>query len=365
MGSVPPVGDVVLDAAERLEPSTLTGLLASSRLTGGRRVLGVDRRRIGAGQVASCFELSLTLEGAADTVSVVAKVPSEDPVSLATANGQRLYEREVRFYATIAETVSIRTPACHHAAYDATSGRFLLLLESLAPSAACDQLESLDPDRAELAVRELAGLHAPYWDDPTADAAAFAKGVGESLGPLYLEVVPVLLSTFLDRYGDALTAPARGVVEWLRTNLGAYLSSRRGPETVLHGDFRTDNLLFGGRGGEVPVATVDWQTLGHGQAALDVAYLLTTSLDTEARRREESRLLETYLERLGELGVSGYALPELEADYAVYAFQGIVMLACAAVLVERTDRGDAMFLTMIERSAAAVDDLGSRGRLAP
>ena len=39
------------------------------------------------------------------------------------------------------------------------------------------------------------------------------------------------------------------------------------------------------------------------------------------------------------------------------------MLVCAAIIVERTERGDAMFLTMIERCATAVDDLGSRRRL--
>ena len=38
------------------------------------------------------------------------------------------------------------------------------------------------------------------------------------------------------------------------------------------------------------------------------------------------------------------------------------MLVCAAMIVERTTRGDAMFLTMIERSATAVDDLDARAR---
>ena len=36
------------------------------------------------------------------------------------------------------------------------------------------------------------------------------------------------------------------------------------------------------------------------------------------------------------------------------------MLTCAAVLVEQTERGDAMFLAMIERCAAAVEDLDAK-----
>jgi aminoglycoside phosphotransferase (APT) family kinase protein len=168
---------------------------------------------------------------------------------------------------------------------------------------------------------------------------------------------------FLDRFGDRLTAATQAVVEWLAPRLGAYYAGRGGPKTVQHGDFRTDNLLFDGRGGAVPMATVDWQMVTIGAAALDVAYLLTTSLTTEDRRTHERDLLDAYLERLCELGVAGYGRDALFDDYAFHAFQGVVMLVCASIIVERTERGDAMFLTMIERSATAADDLGSRSRL--
>jgi hypothetical protein len=39
------------------------------------------------------------------------------------------------------------------------------------------------------------------------------------------------------------------------------------------------------------------------------------------------------------------------------------MLTEASMLVERTERGDEMFLTMIERSATMVDDLDARSTL--
>lgn len=353
----------MLEVNEALEPSHLTKLLASSEVTGGRSVLDVARRPVGMGQVASCWELTLTVEGRDRPTTIVAKVPSDDPTSFATASGQRLYEREVRFYESIAATVSIRTPSCYYSAFDRDSGRFLLLLESLAPAAPCDQLEGLTPDRATLAVRELAGLHAPHWGAAPAQVA-FIDEVAESLRPLYLEVVPALFSMFLERYGDALTAEARELVEWLCPRLGAYMGGHSGPTTIIHGDFRTDNLLFDGRGGEVPLTTVDWQTLGHGPGSMDLAYLLTTSLDTSTRRTEERRLLDIYLDRLGELGVTGYPEGQLAEDYAFHTFQGVVMLVCSAVIVERTERGDAMFLSMIERCARAVEDHDARRLLA-
>jgi len=355
-------GCSVVLAVDELDPRRLTALLSASEVTGGAAVLDVASQPVGNGQVASCVELVLTLEGAEDPVAVVAKGPSEDPVSLATAAALGLYEREVRFYADVAPTVLIRTPACHHAAYDATTGRFLLLLESLTPAAAADQLEGLSVARAELALGELAGLHAPHWGT-TSIGPPFARSADEADGPGVRELLPALFDGFLERYGDALGAPARAVVEWLRPRLPAYYAGPGGPTTVQHGDFRTDNLLFDGRRGAVPMATVDWQMVALGAGALDVAYLLTTSLDTEDRRRHEHALLGAYHDRLCSHGVTGYDAAALFEDYAFHAFQGVVMLVCAAMLVERTDRGDAMFLTMIERSASAVDDLDARARL--
>jgi hypothetical protein len=347
---------------DELGPASLTLLLRGSEVTGGADVRGVQRRPVGSGQVASCVQLTLDLEGDAPPVTIVAKVPSDDPVSVATAAAQHLYEREVRFYTELAGTVAIRTPRCHHASFDPATGRFLLLLESLSPVADVDQLVGLGPSRAALAVEELAGLHAPHWARDGA-AAAFVEGVAEELGPLYAQIVPTLFATFLERYGDVLTAPARGVVEWLAARLGSYLQGYDGPKTITHGDFRTDNLLFEGRDGEVPMATVDWQTIGRGAGALDVAYLLTTSLEPDQRRSCEDDLLARYHDRLCRLGVTGYDLDRLREDYVRHAFQGIVMLVCAAVIVERTERGDAMFVTMIERISTAVDDLDARRRL--
>ena len=112
------------------------------------------------------------------------------------------------------------------------------------------------------------------------------------------------------------------------------------------------------------MATVDWQTVAVGPAALDVAYLLTTSLEPAVRRAVEPELLERYHDRLCTLGVEGFDLETLREGYARHTFQGIVMLVCASMIVERTERGDAMFLTMIERIATAVDDLDARTLLA-
>jgi hypothetical protein len=339
----------------------LSELLRLSTLTDGADVISVTRRPVGTGQVASCWLLELKVDGREDLVEVVAKMPSSDPASLAAAGALHLYEREVRFYEQLAPRVAIRTPVCFVSSYDESTGGFILVLESLLPAAGVDQFEGLELEQAVLAATELAGLHAPLWD--AAPPPWLARDMDDASAAFQQEMLAALFVGFLDRHGDQVSSSARSVIEWLMPRLGVYLAGRGGPQTIIHGDYRTDNLIFGGRGGAVPLATVDWQTVAHGCGALDLAYLLTTSLEPEVRRAREHELLETYHDRLRALGVGAMSATTLFDDYAWHAFQGVMMLVCSAMLVVRTERGDAMFLTMIERSATAVDDLGARARL--
>lgn len=352
----------MLGAVDELDSEVaLSDLLRQSTLTDGADVISVTRRPVGTGQVASCWLLELKVDGREDPVDVVVKMPSADPVSLATAGALHLYEREVRFYELVAPKVAIRTPACFVSSYDETSGGFVLVLESLLPATPVDQFVGLEFAQAELAATELAGLHAPIWG--AAPPPGLVHEADEASAAFQQEMLAALFVGFLDRFGDQVTSSARSVIDWLMPRLGVYLAGRGGPQTIIHGDFRTDNLIFGGAKGKVPMATVDWQTVAHGCGALDLAYLLTTSLEPEVRRERERELLATYHDRLRELGVADYSAATLFDDYAWHAFQGVMMLVCSTMLVVRTERGDAMFLTMIERGATAVDDLGARARL--
>ena len=65
--------------------------------------------------------------------------------------------------------------------------------------------------------------------------------------------------------------------------------------SLMHGDYRLDNLMFHPDG---TVAAVDWQTLGVGLAGRDLAYLIATSLEPDARREAEHAAIAAYHDRL-------------------------------------------------------------------
>lgn len=304
---------------------------------------------VGQGQVANCYRLTIThAEGQS---SVIAKVPSTDDVSRSTASLQRLYQREVSFYQHLAEHVATRTPRCYFAERD-VSDNFLLLLEDLSPSAVIDQFVGVSLGTARAGLAALAGLHGPTHARDELHDAAWLRGVSDELRPLYSAVLPVLFDQFLERYDARIDDELRDVVTTLKSRLTLFSDYSTPYPCVTHGDFRTDNLLIDACGGTVALAVVDWQTVGVGSPLLDVAYFLTTSLSPEDCDRYEFELLDYYLAKMRDHGVE-ISVETARQEFSRYTLQPIVMLVAASVIVEQTERGDEMFLSMIERAIVA------------
>jgi aminoglycoside/choline kinase family phosphotransferase len=333
----------LVPSIDELDVTWLSGLLS---LEGA---CDVAVSSVGQGQVANCYRLTITHD--AGTTSVIAKVPSRDEVSRSTAALQRLYLREVSFYQHLATLITTRTPHCYFAERD-DSDNFLLLLEDLSPAAFVDQFAGISIGTARAGLAALAGLHGPTHARSDLHDAPWLRGVSDDLRPLYEAVVPVLFDQFIERYDERIDAELRTMVLALKDRLALFSDYATPFPCVTHGDFRTDNLLIDARDGAVALAVVDWQTVGVNSPLLDVAYFLTTSLTPRDCARYEFELLDYYLAKLNGYGV------EIPADvarqeFARYTLQPIVMLVAASVIVEQTERGDEMFLSMIQRAIVA------------
>jgi hypothetical protein len=320
----------------------------------------LDVAPVGSGQVANCYRLTLTDRDGAAT-SVIAKAPSLDETSRSTASMQHLYLRETSFYNVLAQNVATRTPECFFVQHD-EDDNFLLLLEDMSPARVVDQFDGLDLETAKNGLEHLAGLHGPTTGLDELHNAAWLGGVAKSLKPLYEAVLPTLFQDFLERYANDIDDETAAFIRRLGENLSAFSDYDAYAPCVTHGDFRTDNLLFDARDAEVPLCVVDWQTIGVASPMLDVAYFLTTSLSVADRAAHEEELLAFYLEQLAIFGVE-LPLDVARSEFARYTLQPVVMLVCAAVLVERTERGDRMFLSMIDRGIRAARAWDAFGEL--
>ena len=97
-------------------------------------------------------------------VSFVVKFPAQTDDARATAAAGRLYRREFGFFDELAPGLSVSIPRCWAARYSPSTDDFVLVLDDIAPVDDVDQLTGCSVERAEGTVRELARLHAAWWN---------------------------------------------------------------------------------------------------------------------------------------------------------------------------------------------------------
>ena len=217
-----------------------------------------------------------------------------------------------------------------------------------------DQLAGCSPEEARAAISELVRLHAPRWGDESLASLEWLHKNAGAGGDAMASFLPVLWDNFLARYADVLEPAVRRAGDTLFSHLlGFYLADTR-PWTIIHGDYRLDNLLFSPDG---PVAVVDWQLCAHGPAMNDVAYFIGAGLLPEVRRGVEHDLVRAYFDDLVAFGVTGYDWDTCWRDYRRGTWSGLIIAVASATLVERTERGDQLFLAMATRHALHAVDL--------
>jgi len=349
--------DQVRRTADDVDTAWLTAVLADQELLApGSRVTGVQARPVGTGQMADTVRLALTYEPAgAGPASIVGKFASQDEQSLTTGRMMRAYEVEVRFYTEVAPRAAARMPRVLFAALDPEDSWFTLLLEDLDDATQGDEIEGCDAGVAAAALGQLAALHAPCWQDPALAGNGWLDRSSPAADEFTASLVTGLFPGFLDRYGDHLDPAHRALVEAFVARLRTWIARPRGPRTLVHADFRLDNLLFTPDRPEP--AVVDFQTVTWGAGAYDLAYFVGGSLEPEVRRPVADALVAGYHEALLAGGVRDYPLEDLRADYRREAFGGLLMAVGASMVVKQTERGDRMFLTNVRRHAQQALDL--------
>ena len=351
--------DNVVERPADLTADWLTAAIGAGTIT------DFSVERIGTGQMSECYRVQLTYAdgrpGSPGPDSVVLKVAATDPMSRQTGGSLGLYEREVCFYRDIAPRLHGPVAPCYHAAFDASAGIFDVLLGDANPAVVGDEIRGATIAQAQLAVTELARLQGPLLGDTTlADATWLNRDT-----PVNQGLITALHAGFVDRYGDRIAPQHRMVCERLVGGFDAYLAEEAAEgriQGLVHGDYRLDNMLFGAVGAERPLTVVDWQTVTSGPAMTDLAYFLGCALPVEERRAHYDELLRAYHAALGP--DAPISLADVREGVRRQSFFGVMMAIVSSMLVERTERGDVMFMTMLQRHCEHVLDVDALETLA-
>lgn len=353
------MNDTVLRAHSDVTAQFLTEVLRDHGWIGDAAVVEAPAETIGAGLMGVCarYRLRLDRDVPGAPRSVVGKFAAQDATAreFMAASG---YRNEVCFYQHFASRVSIQAPRCAHAAID-DDGWFTLILEDCAPMEPGDQLRGCTVDQVRTALRELVGLHAPLWDATELEThECFARRGNADPDPLVgglREVVP----GFVDRYGSAFAPDEIAFYERFGESAGNWFAARPAERTLVHSDFRPDNLLFSRPEAALAVAVVDWQGFMRGCAMSDVSFLIGNALEPAARAAHEQQLVRAYHTDLVAAGVSSYSFDECWDDYSCSLLSALLTTIFGAMYGVRTERGDRMFELMGARHARQILDLGA------
>jgi hypothetical protein len=342
--------DVIPQRVEELTAEWFTEVLAT-----GSTVTEVRCEEIGVGvgfmgEVHRCH-LTWDPHGGSGATrvlppSVIVKTPTRIPENFAAGDALRSYEREIVVYQTLRTTLGVPMPGYYHGAMDpdpapwmqrplfflfdhlsirginwviaqflALSGkskrRYILVIEDIRDARPPTQMSGGSLDDARRSLEVLARFHAANW--MRSDATQHYRHI------FPVDTVPRVgqasyvrnRDEFVERFGPMLRDGMLERLDAIQQRVPEICSSLAAePWTLLHGDYRLDNVLFRPNG---EMVVLDFQGLGSGRPAIDVAYFITTALTAE-HRDEEEPLLRTYHDALVAAGVSSYSFDELVRD---------------------------------------------------
>jgi Ecdysteroid kinase-like family len=349
-------------------------------------ITSFEQQRIGTGQIGQNVRITFTYDSpseanaAGSPVTLVAKFVSSDDASRGAGLALGNYEREVDFYRDFAPLLRVAStsadgasiPAmnvahCWAAEFDAEAQTTILVLNDLAPAEQGDQIAGCTVDDARTAVLQAAILHAKFWQSPLLTSTPWLKDPLDSERTAMLDqMLGMFWPAFKERYADRLTDAMCTLGDRISVSAGRWVLSRTGPFTLVHGDYRLDNLLYSPTSptpkatpastpsaderapGSVAVA-VDWQTPAIGMGGIDIGYFVGAGLLAEDRRQHERYLVNLWHHHLCTYGVTEYSAENAWDDYRHGQFSGFIVAVVASMITERTDRGDEMFWAMAGR----------------
>lgn len=250
--------------------------------------------------------------------SLILKLPTTNAALHANAAVFQPGAKEDWFYRRIAPLNQIQAPRCYYSAVHALTGGVVLLLEDLAATQRINQVTGVSAAEAQPALQALASLHARWWEQhatPEITELLAIDGSAEAgsnlVEKLYTEAWPQFVAS------DVTSIPAE--VRRFGEDLVGRVVEAEGllnsaPQTLIHGDFRLDNMLFALHTAHPICWLLDWEDVSFTNPAVDLAWFLGGCLQLSESSQEEA-LLRFYHACLVADGVTGYPWAQCVYDY--------------------------------------------------
>lgn len=308
--------------------------------------IALERVGVGTGFMSSLTRVYIESKNDKIPSSIVVKLCAQDKQARDLATAFNSYRNEVGFYANYAQLVPVLVPRCYAHALD--GDRFVLVLEDLHEHRAGNQVAGATAADVISCVEAMAELHGAFWNSAPSAMASMRKSSAVAHAGL-AELIEQALAVTEVAVSEAL---AQFLCAYTRTPLVQGFVERYGVSLV-HTDFRLDNLFFHASNGQVIV--LDWQDVCAGAPAFDLAHFLMSNVNPGLRKRVEYDAVSAYQRRLNGTFNNAMSLSDVWDAYRCYMPMALYIPALIAVRAQSTDTGAELGRTVMHRAVAALE----------
>lgn len=322
----------------------------------------VEEVGVGSGVMGQVMRCHLDYAEANDGAprSIIVKLPSVNAKNRRMGKRLALYRREYDFYRSLAARFPVATPRLLYGDFEPKSHRFVLVLEDIRGMAVVDQIAGASATQAKQAIRALARMHGAHWNRTgEAPLSGSYDSTNPRLRPVVQAVYLANLVRTLKHFPDAFSSTTRRLAEAFGFGIVDYMAALgSGPKTFTHGDYRLDNLFFGGGGDDDGVTVIDWQVSGLSSGLYDVGYFLAGNLTTPIRRQIEREAVEEYYDIVCRYGATDFPFDECWRLYRRNTLAALLtsVIVCGGLDLD-DDRSRHLAEIGLKRSLAAIEDL--------
>lgn len=316
--------------------------------------------------VAIALEGARTVDGtlqANDRLSLICKLPPSDRARREMFNSCVVFERELYAYNTVLPLLTkfqedkgisrdlgfFQYPKCYGTHADKENEEYALVLEDLKANGyqMWNRNEKLDFEHASLALTELGKFHALSFvlrdqrpellkQFKTLKADTLLKMAGHELSiPFWESIYKTAMETLNDNETELKEKISRLPSDYLDRMRSCLAEDSAEPFGVLnHGDFWNNNKMYKyTNGNKKPQALclIDWQLTQFCSPAIDLAYFLFSSTESELRAQHFWDMIQVYYDSLArtvrELGSDPellFKFEDLRAQLQRFAQYGLV-----------------------------------------
>lgn len=288
--------------------------------------------------------ISYVTEESGFPASVVIKFPPESKQAKELGNSYGAFERELRFYRELAGRSPIRTPKCYYNFMDTEKFIYILVLEDAVSWTHATQEKGLTINQTKSAVEAISGFHGYWWDSKELDDLKWMPAENRSS----IHAFSDSWEDFSKEHKEVLSARDMAAGDLIaQSGQRIHDLSLVSPRTIIHYDFRADNMMFD-KDGEILI--VDWQMAVRSFGAFDIVRAVCGSHHGLLERIHHREFLSLWYEGLLKSGVRNYTIEDAWDDYRLgIIYASYVPVAAHHFLSHEGSKGISLLRAMTER----------------